>query len=70
MANVVIKFSVMEGYENTNQTKSFGGQSPVLVTLSNHQQYSWGPNESHTLVSPYAEEALAQDNRLKEVSRS
>lgn len=70
MSNVVIKYSVMEGNENTNQTKSFGGISPVSVTLSNYQTYTWGPNESHTLADPYAGEALAADNRLVEVSRS
>jgi len=70
MAYLVIKYSVMEGYESTNQTKSFGGQSPVVLTLSNYQTYSWGPNQSHTLASPYGEEALAADARLKEVSRS
>jgi hypothetical protein len=70
MANIVIKYSVMEGNENTNQNKGNGGLSPVTVTLSNGQQYSWGPNASHTLVSPFGEEALAADNRLVEISRS
>jgi hypothetical protein len=74
MANVVIKYSVMEndntGRASTNQNKAQGGNSPVKVTLSNYQTYTFGPNESKTLVSPYAEEALAADNRLKEVSRS
>lgn len=70
MSNVVIKYSVMEGNENTNQTKSFSGISPVNVVLSNHQTVTWGPNESKTLVEPYAGEALAANNKLKEVSRS
>lgn len=67
---VVIKYSVMEGNENTNQNKAQGGNSPITVTLSNHQTYTWGPNESKTLPTPYADEALAANNKLKEVSRS
>ncbi len=70
MANIVIRNN--SGFEGTevNQTKTFSGVSTVTVTLSNYQTYTWQPGESHTLVSPYAEEALAADNRLKEVSRS
>ncbi len=70
MAYIVIKYSVMEGNESTNQRKSFGGLSPVRLTLSNGQTFTWGPNQSHTLPFPFGEEALAADNRLKEVSRS
>lgn len=69
MANVVIKYSVMEG-NDTNQTKAFGGLSPVKLNLSNGQSLAWGPNESKTLAEPFAQEALAASNLLKEVSRS
>lgn len=67
---VTIKYSVMEGNENTNQNKANGGNSPISVVLSNYQTYTWGPNESHTLEQPYASEALAANNKLKEVGRS
>lgn len=70
MSNVVIKYSVMEGYANTNQNKSFSGNSPVTVTLSNGQTYTFGPNQTHVFADNFAVEVLAQDNRLKEVSRS
>lgn len=72
MTNVVIKRSVMvdQGQGNTDQIAATGDQSPVLVTLSNGQNLAWGPNESKTLVEPFATEALNFDNRLVEVSRS
>ena len=69
-ANVVIKYSVMEGNQNTNQNKSFSGNSPVRVTDSAGHRWAFGPNESKTIPEPYANEVLAADNRLKEVSRS
>lgn len=72
MGYSVVKHSVMvdQGQQNTNQTAAFGGRSPVTVTLSNGQTFSWGPNESHTLEDNFAAEAVAADNRLKVVSRS
>lgn len=70
MAYVVIKYSVMEGNENTNQNQAQGGNSPISLTLSDGKNYSWGPNESKTLAEPFASEALAANNRLTEVSRS
>lgn len=70
MGFAVVKYSVMEGYENTNQTKANGGISPVSVTLSNGQTFAWGPNQSHTLPEPFCDEAVAFDNRLEIVSRS
>ena len=76
MANVVMKYSVMETgsgktpNESTNQNKAGVGNSPISLVLSNYQTVTWGPNETHTLAQPYADEALAANNRLKEVSRS
>lgn len=71
MTYVVIKNTAgFEAGGETNASKSYTRVSDVTVTLSNHQQYNFAPGETHTLPEPYASEALAQDNRLSEVSRS
>lgn len=68
--NVVIRYSVMtdQGQGNTDQKKVERGN--LTVTLSNGQSYTWAPNQCITLKQPYASEALAFSNLLKEVSRS
>lgn len=70
MGYVVIKYTVMQdqGQGNTDQKKVERG--PVCVTDSAGKTWCWGPNESKTIPSPYAEEILAAENRLTEISRS
>lgn len=69
MANIVIKNTGAQEGREVNQTKAFTGVSNVSLTLDG-KQIVWGPGESKTLTSPFAEQALAADNRLVEISRS
>lgn len=70
MAYVVIQnIAGKEGVE-VNQTKTLTGVSDVTIELSNGQTYRWSPGESHTLLEPYASEALSASESLVEVSRS
>ena len=57
-----------QGKRNTDQMKVERGS--ISLVLSNYQTYTWAPNQSITLPEPYANEALAANNNLKEVSRS
>ena len=70
MGYTTLKYSVMEGNESTNQNKSFVGNSPIKFTLTNGQNYAVGPNQTLTLPSNYATEAVAQDARLKVINVS
>lgn len=58
------------GTAEVNQTKAFTDVAGVTVVLSDGKTYHWAPGESKTLADPFAGEALAASNNLKEVSRS
>lgn len=63
-----LKFSVMEGNEDTNQNKSQGSNA-VCVTVGGCV-YRWGANEVKTLPDPLYKEAMDQDNRLILINES